>query len=170
LLSLALAGPAIGGSCEDASAPSLNNVSLTKATLIAAGDHTFGRSAAAVALPAHFRIAAVFAPSSDSRIEMVLWLPEQEWNGKFLAVGEDGFLNNPLACEFDPESLLCESGHSEACLTPQQVKSVKSAYVRLVTSAGEFVYPGHAMGFEPAWRMPAVNTAPCTRSIPDCRP
>ncbi len=41
-------------------------------------------------LPAHCRVAAVLAPSSDSHIEMEVWLP-LDWNGKFQAVGNGGW-------------------------------------------------------------------------------
>ncbi|MBV9083118.1 MAG: tannase/feruloyl esterase family alpha/beta hydrolase [Acidobacteriaceae bacterium] len=43
-------------------------------------------------LPAHCRVAAVLAPSSDSHIEMEIWLPPKEvWNGKFQEVGNGGW-------------------------------------------------------------------------------
>ena len=43
-------------------------------------------------LPEHCRVAAVLSPSSDSHIEMELWMPTGEaWNGKFLAVGNGGW-------------------------------------------------------------------------------
>jgi feruloyl esterase len=44
-----------------------------------------------VANPAHCRVFAVLAPSSDSHIEMELWLPADGWNGKFVAVGNGGW-------------------------------------------------------------------------------
>jgi feruloyl esterase len=44
------------------------------------------------ALPAHCRVAAVLTPSSDSHIEMEVWLPPAEsWNGKYQAVGNGGW-------------------------------------------------------------------------------
>ena len=42
-------------------------------------------------LPAHCRVAAVLKPSSDSHIEMEVWLPAENWNGKFQAVGNGGW-------------------------------------------------------------------------------
>jgi feruloyl esterase len=42
-------------------------------------------------LPAYCRVAMVLAPSSDSHIEMELWLPAADWNGKFQAVGNGGW-------------------------------------------------------------------------------
>jgi len=43
-------------------------------------------------IPAHCQVQLVLAPSSDSHIEMELWLPPAEkWNGKFMGVGNGGF-------------------------------------------------------------------------------
>jgi feruloyl esterase len=41
-------------------------------------------------LPAHCRVTMVLKPSSDSNIHAELWLPDN-WNGKFLVVGNGGF-------------------------------------------------------------------------------
>jgi feruloyl esterase len=38
-------------------------------------------------IPAHCRVLLDLKPSSDSLIKMELWMPTQNWNGKFLAVG-----------------------------------------------------------------------------------
>lgn len=45
-------------------------------------------------LPEHCRVTAVLTPSSDSHIEMELWLPTTTWNGKFQAVGNGGWAGN----------------------------------------------------------------------------
>src|SRR5688572_22840409 len=53
-----------------------------------------GRGAAAppAPLPAFCRIVAVLKPSSDSEINVEIWLPTKEnWNGKFQAVGNGGW-------------------------------------------------------------------------------
>jgi feruloyl esterase len=42
-------------------------------------------------LPAHCRVAVVLKPSADSHIEMEVWLPAENWNGKFQAVGNGGW-------------------------------------------------------------------------------
>lgn len=43
-------------------------------------------------IPAHCRVQLVLAPSSDSHIEMEMWLPPiEKWNGKFMGVGNGGF-------------------------------------------------------------------------------
>ena len=50
-----------------------------------------GQAAPAPMLPEHCRVELVLAPSSDSHIEMEVWLPTQNWNGKFQAVGNGGW-------------------------------------------------------------------------------
>jgi feruloyl esterase len=51
-----------------------------------------GRAAAPpMPIPEHCRVQMVLKPSSDSNINAELWLPTQNWNGKFLAVGNGGF-------------------------------------------------------------------------------
>jgi Tannase and feruloyl esterase len=47
--------------------------------------------APAITLPAHCRVQAVLKPSADSHIEMEVWLPAENWNGKFQAVGNGGW-------------------------------------------------------------------------------
>jgi feruloyl esterase len=42
-------------------------------------------------LPAHCRVAATLRPSADSEIKMELWLPVENWNGKFEMVGNGGW-------------------------------------------------------------------------------
>ena len=42
-------------------------------------------------MPAYCRVRMVLTPSSDSSINVELWLPEKGWNGRFLAVGNGGW-------------------------------------------------------------------------------
>ncbi len=43
-------------------------------------------------IPAHCRVQLVLKPTSDSLINMELWLPHADnWNGKFMGVGNGGF-------------------------------------------------------------------------------
>jgi feruloyl esterase len=42
-------------------------------------------------LPAHCRVAATLRPSADSDIKMELWMPVENWNGKFEMVGNGGW-------------------------------------------------------------------------------
>jgi len=83
--------------CEALKTLSLPNTTITAAEFIPAGaapaPARAGRGGAAT-LPAHCRVTAVLAPSSDSHIEMELRMPAEGWNGKFLAVGNGGWAGN----------------------------------------------------------------------------
>jgi feruloyl esterase len=72
----------------------------------------------------------------------------------------DGFLNNPLACGFDPASLQCADRDDGTCLTADQVRSAQSIYAGTFSRGGEQIYPGHARGFELGWRVPAAGAEP----------
>ena len=96
----AKAGPhaGTGGSCNSLASLDMEGVKITAAQTVAAG--AFSVSGAArpnpvfKQLPEFCRVMATLAPSSDSHIEMELWLPAQNWNGNFLAVGNGGWAGN----------------------------------------------------------------------------
>ncbi len=74
---------------------------------------------------------------------------------------EDGFLNDPLACDFEPEVLQCRSRRdTAACLTRDELSSVERAYGGVYSRSGTPLYPGHAKGFELGWRIPAEGAEP----------
>lgn len=74
---------------------------------------------------------------------------------------EDGFLNNPLACGFDPKALQCRSRRDTAtCLTDDELSSVERVYAGVYAESGRRLYPGHAKGFELGWRIPAEGSEP----------
>jgi feruloyl esterase len=74
---------------------------------------------------------------------------------------EDGFLNDPLACDFEPEVLQCRSRRdTAACLTRDELSSVERAYGGVYSRSGTLLYPGHAKGFELGWRIPAEGAEP----------
>src|SRR5688572_21175998 len=80
-------------SCEALKSLSLPNVTITAAEFVspAAGQTPAGRGAQGAPLPAHCRVAATLKPSPDSHIDMELWMPAENWNGKFLAMGNGGW-------------------------------------------------------------------------------
>jgi feruloyl esterase len=74
--------------CDVLKALTLPHVTITAVENVPAGSPSPGRGGRGepqAPLPAHCRVAATLAPSSDSRIAMELWLPTDTWNGKFLA-------------------------------------------------------------------------------------
>ena len=62
---------------------------------------------------------------------------------------EDGILNDPRRCDFDPATLTCAEGHdADDCLTGPQVAAVTAIWSGVTTSSGELVYPGLVPGGE----------------------
>ncbi len=60
-------------------------------------------------------------PTSDSLINMELWLPTQDWNGKFMGVGNGGFAGSiqgltnemPQALRLGYATAGTDTGHQE---------------------------------------------------------
>ena len=60
---------------------------------------------------------------------------------------EDGVLDDPRACDFDPGTLTCPAGRDDAaCLTPGQVETVRDIWAGSRNAAGEVVFPGWCRG------------------------
>lgn len=59
----------------------------------------------------------------------------------------DGFVSNPSACKFDPASIQCGSGGG-ACLSPEQVQSVRLIRGGTRLSDGTLIYAGFGLGAE----------------------
>jgi feruloyl esterase len=60
---------------------------------------------------------------------------------------EDGIINNPLMCEFDVSTLACDTGETEACLTPQQLAVANRIYDGPHFN-GKRIFPGYPVGGE----------------------
>jgi tannase/feruloyl esterase len=86
-------GRALAASCESLRTLTLPHTTIATATLVPAGPFQAPGTPAppAATLPAHCRVAATLTPSSDSHIEMEVWMPTENWNGKFQAVGNGGW-------------------------------------------------------------------------------
>ena len=76
------ATPAAAASCGSLSGLVLQDTTIT----VAAPDGgAFGN------LPGFCRVAATLKPTSDSDINIEVWMPFSTWNGKFLGLGNGGF-------------------------------------------------------------------------------
>jgi feruloyl esterase len=74
---------------------------------------------------------------------------------------DDGFLNDPPACGFDPKSLQCENRReTSGCLTRDELRSVERVYAGVFSESSRLLYPGHAKGFELGWRIPETGAEP----------
>jgi feruloyl esterase len=101
VLALATAPSARAATCESLTSLSLPNATITIAQVVPAGSFTTPYNATLINLPAFCRVAATLKPSSDSNINVEVWLPvvglpavagsESGWNGKLLALGNGGW-------------------------------------------------------------------------------
>ncbi len=91
-------------SCLDIASRNLPDADITVAEVVAAGEFMPPSSGNnrisatqpdyAGALPEFCRVTITLRPSDDSDIKMELWLPTDDWNGKYLAVGNGAFTGN----------------------------------------------------------------------------
>ena len=89
---------AAGSSCDSLLKLTLENATVTRVELVAAGGFrsptgsaNAQNAARFAALPAFCRVAATLKPSADSDIKIEVWLPASGWNGKLEAVGNGGW-------------------------------------------------------------------------------
>ena len=76
---------AVAASCESLMSLSIKDASITSAQPVAAGTADFS------GLPAFCRVSATLKPTSDSDINVEIWLPMSDWNGKYQALGNGGW-------------------------------------------------------------------------------
>ncbi|MEQ1948014.1 MAG: tannase/feruloyl esterase family alpha/beta hydrolase [Bryobacteraceae bacterium] len=92
LLFTAVAAPAFAASCDSLASKSFPDAKVTLAQEVTGGSFTPPGARNALAnLPKFCRVAVTLAPSSDSDIRVELWLPLENWNGKFQGVGNGGW-------------------------------------------------------------------------------
>ena len=60
----------------------------------------------------------------------------------------DGVIENPLTCHFDPASLQCKDSETDSCLTVAQLTALKSIYNGLKSNNGRLIFPGLSPGGE----------------------
>ncbi|KAI9362553.1 tannase and feruloyl esterase [Zopfochytrium polystomum] len=61
----------------------------------------------------------------------------------------DGILEDPLLCNYTPESLLCDDGgNTTQCLTSRQVETVRKAFSPVYGTNGTLIYPRMQPGSE----------------------
>ena len=64
---------------------------------------------------------------------------------------QDGLLEDPRACRFDPSLLLCKAADNSECLTAEQVETLKNIYAGPKNPrTGEQIFPGYPPGAEAA--------------------
>lgn len=91
---LVVSPAAQAASCESLSELELPDTTITLAQQVAAGAFVADGPANQTTyadLPAFCRVAARIAPTADSDIKIEVWLPAENWNGKFQGVGNGGW-------------------------------------------------------------------------------
>ncbi|MGB6877768.1 MAG: tannase/feruloyl esterase family alpha/beta hydrolase [Candidatus Acidiferrales bacterium] len=83
-------------SCENLRGLSLSDTTIVSAKSVPAGPFIVPSSdpqqpARSMQLPAFCRVSGVIKPTADSDIKFELWMPRDNWNGKFDGVGNGGF-------------------------------------------------------------------------------
>jgi feruloyl esterase len=99
MLGFVCIAPARAASCESLAGFSLSNAKITMAQVIASGAFTPpGANAEGAPVAERFihlrsfcRVAVTLTPSSDSEIEIEVWLPISGWNGNLQSVGNGGW-------------------------------------------------------------------------------
>jgi feruloyl esterase len=77
--------------CESLTGTTLAGGTVQSAEAIPAGDYTPpGQPNALTGLPAFCRVTVAMQPSPDSNVNVEVWMPRQDWNGRFLGNGSGG--------------------------------------------------------------------------------
>lgn len=100
IASAVVAAAAQGLPCAELPSLATPETTIVSATVVPAGPFVWPEGAFRVPgtekespaqLPAHCRIAMLLKPTDNSNINVELWLPEADWNGKFMATGNGGW-------------------------------------------------------------------------------
>ena len=70
---------------------------------------------------------------------------------------EDGVIDDPRACRFDPAALACTAAETDSCLTAPQIEAVAKVYAGARARDGQQFYPGWARGSESGWGQYITN-------------
>lgn len=81
----------VGGDCSALRSQKLDHTTITRAESVPADATATEDGVPLAKLPAFCRVSGVIQPSSDSHINFEVWLPAEDWNQRFLGVGNGGF-------------------------------------------------------------------------------
>src|SRR5260370_2302923 len=79
--------PAAAATCASLAGLALPETTITAAQSVVAGIYSAPDGEVFTNLPAFCRIAATLTPTSDSNIEIEVWMPYSGWNGRDLVTG-----------------------------------------------------------------------------------
>ncbi|HEY1130651.1 MAG TPA: tannase/feruloyl esterase family alpha/beta hydrolase [Roseateles sp.] len=64
---------------------------------------------------------------------------------------QDGVIENPKACKFDPVVLQCTIFDTNSCLNKSEVAAMRKLYEGPKLTTGELLIPGYSVGTETSW-------------------
>ena len=64
---------------------------------------------------------------------------------------EDGVINHPPSCKFDPQVLACDGPETDHCLTPPQLATLRDIHEGVPVPALRRTFAGYAVGSEEDW-------------------
>ncbi|HXA56430.1 MAG TPA: tannase/feruloyl esterase family alpha/beta hydrolase [Candidatus Acidoferrum sp.] len=73
---------------------------------------------------------------------------------------QDGLINDPRICHFDPKVLLCKGADGPTCLTARQVQTARTILSPMKSSTGAELFPRLEPGTELRWARLAGGPAP----------
>ena len=120
--------------CESLSGTTLAGGTVQSAAAIPAGDYTPpGQPAALTGLPAFCRVTVAMQPSPDSNVNVEIWMPRQNWNGRFLGNGSGG-------------------GGGAILYFTGLVEGLKRGFAAAITDLGTAPDPNQAIDHPERWR------------------
>src|SRR4051812_6083636 len=92
VLGLLASAPALAGSCENlVLGTGLSGTTVTGAVTVTGPSFTALNGVTYTNLPSFCKVSAVLTPTSDSFINVELWMPLSTWNGRFQGIGNGGY-------------------------------------------------------------------------------
>ncbi len=151
--------PASAAPCSELIKLSISGVSITSASDVAAGHFTLPGLKKALDTPAFCRVIAVARPTSDSVINIEVWIPDQHyWNKDFEGVGNGGYngaiqyteLADAIKRGFAAAST--DTGHSGADLTfaaghPEKIVDWGYRAVHIMTESAKLIIRSYSGAF-----------------------
>jgi feruloyl esterase len=120
--------------CESLTGTTLAGGTVQSAAAIPAGDYTPpGQPNALTGLPAFCRVTVAMQPSPDSNVNVEVWMPRQDWNGRFLGNGSGG-------------------GAGAILYFTGLVEGLKRGFATAITDLGTAPDPNQAIDHPERWR------------------
>lgn len=120
--------------CETLTGTALAGGTVRSAAAVPAGDFTPpGQPNAITGLPAFCRVTVAMQPSTDSNVNVEIWMPRQNWNGRFLGNGSGG-------------------GAGAILYFTGLVEGLKRGFATAITDLGTAPDPNQAIDHPERWR------------------